>query len=56
VKLVSVNRGAELEDLVRARHGVLILLPVLNEAENIADLLDRIEFTLAGIPHTVCIL
>jgi dolichol-phosphate mannosyltransferase len=35
--------------------GVCILLPVLNERENIAELLDRIEQVLAGIPHTICI-
>ena len=35
--------------------GVCILLPVLNERQNIAELLDRIEASLAGIAHTVCI-
>jgi dolichol-phosphate mannosyltransferase len=35
--------------------GVCILLPVLNERANIAELLDRIEHVLAGVPHTVCI-
>jgi dolichol-phosphate mannosyltransferase len=35
--------------------GVFILLPVLNEQQNIAELLDRIEQTMAGVPHTVCI-
>jgi dolichol-phosphate mannosyltransferase len=35
--------------------GVFILLPVLNERENIAELLDRIEQTLLLVPHTVCI-
>ncbi|HLK20665.1 MAG TPA: glycosyltransferase [Bryobacteraceae bacterium] len=35
--------------------GVCILLPVLNERANIAELLDRIERVLTGIPHTVCI-
>jgi dolichol-phosphate mannosyltransferase len=35
--------------------GVFILLPVLNERENIAELLDRIERTLRLVPHTVCI-
>src|SRR5580698_5983280 len=35
--------------------GVLILLPVLNERENIAELLDRIEQALTGITHTVCV-
>lgn len=36
--------------------GVLILLPVLNERQNIAELLDRIERALGGTPHTVCVL
>lgn len=35
--------------------GVCILLPVLNERQNIAELLDRIEAVLPGVPHTVCI-
>jgi len=35
--------------------GVVILLPVLNEAENLAELLDRIAQALEGIPHAVCI-
>jgi dolichol-phosphate mannosyltransferase len=35
--------------------GVCILLPVLNERANIAELLDRIEHVLTGVPHTVCI-
>jgi dolichol-phosphate mannosyltransferase len=35
---------------------VFILLPVLNEAANIAPLLDRIELSLKGIPFTVGIL
>jgi dolichol-phosphate mannosyltransferase len=33
--------------------GVFILLPVLNEIENIAALLDEIEFELGGRPYTV---
>ena len=37
------------------RRGVFILLPVLNERENIAELLDRIERTLPLVSHTVCI-
>jgi dolichol-phosphate mannosyltransferase len=36
-------------------NGVLILLPVLNERQNIEELLDRIDHSLAGTPHTVCI-
>ncbi|HEY2844665.1 MAG TPA: glycosyltransferase [Bryobacteraceae bacterium] len=36
-------------------NGVLILLPVLNERQNIEELLDRIGQSLAGIPYTVCI-
>jgi dolichol-phosphate mannosyltransferase len=35
--------------------GVCILLPVLNERANIAELLDRIEQVLTGLPHTVCV-
>lgn len=35
--------------------GVCVLLPVLNERANIAELLDRIERVLTGIPHTVCV-
>ncbi len=35
--------------------GVVILLPVLNEAENIAELLDRISIALAGVTHDICI-
>ena len=35
---------------------VLILLPVLNEAQNIEELLDRIEIALPSTPHTVCVL
>jgi dolichol-phosphate mannosyltransferase len=35
--------------------GVCILLPVLNERANIAELLDRIEQFLNGVPHTVCV-
>jgi hypothetical protein len=34
------------------RRGVIILLPVLNERDNIAELLDRIEFTLRRVPPT----
>lgn len=34
---------------------VLILLPVLNERDNIQELLDRIDNTLAGARYTVCI-
>lgn len=41
--------------LVATRQGVFVLLPVLNERENIAELLDRIEQTLWLVPHTVCI-
>src|SRR5579872_5247570 len=37
-------------------NGVFILLPVLNEAANIASLLDRIETALNGVPLTVGIL
>ena len=35
--------------------GVFILLPVLNERENIAELLAGIEQALRLVPHTVCI-
>ena len=38
-----------------SRESVLVLLPVLNERENIAELLDRIETVLACVPHTICI-
>ena len=38
-----------------SKNGILILLPVLNERQNIEELLDRIERSLAGVPHTVCI-
>lgn len=34
---------------------VLILLPVLNERDNIAELLDRIDDNLAGTHYTVCV-
>lgn len=37
------------------QQGVCILLPVLNERANIAELLDRIEQVLSNVPHTVCI-
>ncbi len=37
------------------RKGVFILLPVLNEAQNVGELLDRIGKSLAGIPHDICI-
>lgn len=36
--------------------GILIILPVLNEAENIGPLLDGIGRALADRPHTVCII
>lgn len=36
--------------------GVLVLLPVLNERQNIAELLDRIDLALGRIPYTVCVL
>jgi len=35
--------------------GVFILLPVLNEIQNIEELLDRIDRELIGIPYTVCV-
>lgn len=35
--------------------GVLVLLPVLNERQNIAELLDRIDLALGRISYTVCI-
>jgi dolichol-phosphate mannosyltransferase len=35
--------------------GVLILLPVLNERQNIEELLDRIDSALSGSSYTVCI-
>lgn len=35
--------------------GVVILLPVLNEAQNLAELLDRIGKALAGIRHGICV-
>jgi dolichol-phosphate mannosyltransferase len=34
---------------------VLILLPVLNERDNIEELLDRIDRALAGTSYTICI-
>jgi dolichol-phosphate mannosyltransferase len=34
---------------------VFIELPVLNEIENIAELLDRIDTALAGTPYVVCV-
>jgi dolichol-phosphate mannosyltransferase len=36
--------------------GVLIILPVLNEVDNITELLDGIHRELADIPYTVCII
>jgi dolichol-phosphate mannosyltransferase len=36
--------------------GVLIILPVLNEGENIIELLNRLEQELADRPHTICII
>ncbi len=36
--------------------GVFIILPILNESANIAELLDRIEAALAGRPSTIGIL
>lgn len=44
-RLTGVNSG-----------GVLIILPVLNEVDNIAELLDGIRRELADIPYTVCII
>jgi len=41
--------------VVSIQPGVCILLPVLNERANIAELLDRIEKVLAGVPCSVCI-
>ena len=38
------------------RDGVFILLPVLNEIENIAPLINKIEASLAGAPFTIGIL
>jgi len=38
-----------------AVNGVFILLPVLNERQNIEELLERIGQSLAGIPCTICI-
>ncbi len=35
--------------------GVLVLLPLLNERQNIAELLDRIDLALASVPYTICI-
>jgi len=40
---------------IAGHQGVCILLPVLNERANIAELLDRIEEVLNGVPYTVCI-
>jgi len=40
---------------IAGHQGVCILLPVLNERANIAELLDRIENVLNGVPHTVCV-
>ena len=36
-------------------NGAFILLPVLNERQNIEELLDRIDGSLTGVPYTVCI-
>jgi glycosyltransferase involved in cell wall biosynthesis len=36
--------------------GVLVILPVLNEAENVEPLLEGIRHELMGIPHTVCLI
>src|ERR1700730_13587215 len=36
--------------------GVYILLPVLNEIQNIGPLLDQIEHALSGVPYTVGVL
>jgi len=36
--------------------GVCIVLPVLNEINNIAPLLDGIRQELTGVPHTVCLI
>ncbi len=40
---------------IAGHQGICILLPVLNECANIAELLDRIDEVLRSIPHTVCI-
>jgi dolichol-phosphate mannosyltransferase len=40
---------------VDRRGGVFILLPVLNEANNILPLLDRIDRSLAAQPYVVCV-
>lgn len=36
--------------------GVLIVVPVLNEAGNVEPLLDGIHRELTGVPHTVCLI
>ncbi|HEY9617435.1 MAG TPA: glycosyltransferase, partial [Microcoleaceae cyanobacterium] len=36
--------------------GVIIVLPVLNEAENIVPLLEGIHRELSNIPYTVCLI
>lgn len=36
--------------------GVAVVLPVLNEMDNIAPLLDRIAVALEGRPYTICLL
>lgn len=36
--------------------GVLIIMPVLNEANNIEPLLDSIDRELAGLPYIVCLI
>lgn len=52
---MKLNESVAASEGTSTTAGVLILLPVLNEAENIPSLLDGIEQVLNGVPHTVCI-
>jgi dolichol-phosphate mannosyltransferase len=54
VKLYSLRYNLHLAIL--QEKGVLILLPVLNERQNIGELLERIDHALCGLPYTICIL
>jgi dolichol-phosphate mannosyltransferase len=36
-------------------NGVALCIPVLNDAAGLADVLPRLERTLAEVPHTVCV-
>ena len=51
-----MNRTRRTQSESETSGGVLVILPVLNEAANIAALLDRIEIELLGMPFTIAIL